>query len=90
MAEELVILTRHIEELTSDMEKLRKSVTTLVDKNNDMIDKSDTQVFMKSTIESTMNEINKYSELTIDIEVSETTKQMKSEIQKLQEENKTL
>ena len=73
-AEELTLLSNHIEELTSDLKELRESVTTLVDKNDDIMTKSDMKTFIKATVEGIMCEINKNIEVTIDIKVQEKTK----------------
>ena len=89
-AEELTLLSNHIEELTSDLKELRESITTIVDKNDDIMTISDMKTFIKATVEGIMCEINKNIEVTIDIKVQEKTKHLSSEIQLLKDENKTL
>ena len=89
-AEELMILSTNIEELTSDLKDMRENVTTLIGKNDAMMTKDDMKTFIKSTVESIMTEINKSIDITIDIKIKEKTKQLSSEVKSLKDENKCL
>ena len=86
-AEEIVLLSNQVEEISLDVKALGQNVTALMSKSDAMMTKADMKAFIKSTVEEIMNEINTNIEMTVDIKVTEKTKQLKEEIDILREEN---
>ena len=89
-AEELALLTTHMEELTGDMKQIRDNMNNLMKKSDDMMTKADMKALIKTTIDEIMTEINKNIEVTIDIKINEKTDTMKKEIEQLNKDIESL
>ena len=96
-AEEIALLTTHMEELTGDMKQIKDNMNDLMKKSDEMMTKDDMKTFIKATIDEIMTEINKNMEVTIDIKIKEKTdtmakeiEQLKKEIESVRTENNTL
>ena len=86
-AEEITLLSHHMEDLTQELKTIGQNVNELRDKSQDMMTKADMKAFITATVEDIMSEINKNIELTIDIKVKERTKKFREELDMLREEN---
>ena len=86
-AEEITLLSHHMEDLTQELKTIGQNVNELGDKSQDMMTKADMKSFITATVEDIMAEINKNIELTIDIKVKERTKKFREELDMLREEN---
>ena len=70
-AEEIALLSTHMDELSTDMKQIKDNISDLMKKSDDMMTKADMKTFIKSTVEEIMTEIYKTIEVTIDIKVKE-------------------
>ena len=82
-AEEIALLTSHMDELAVDVKQIKDSMNDLTKRSEDMMTKADMKTFIKTTIDEIMTEINKNMEVTIDIKIKEKTDSMKKEIEQL-------
>ena len=82
-AEEIALLSTHMDELSTDMKQIKDNISDLMKKSDDMMTKADMKTFIKSTVEEIMTEIYKTIEVTIDIKVKEKTETMKKQIEQL-------
>ena len=78
-AEEITLLSHHMEDLTQELKTIGQNVNELRDKSQDMMTKADMKSFITATVEDIMAEINKNIELTIDIKVKERTKNLEKD-----------
>ena len=85
-AEEIALLSTHMDELSTDMKQIKDNISDLMKKSDDMMTKADMKTFIKSTVEEIMTEIYKTVEVTIDIKVKEKTETMKKQIEQLNKE----
>ena len=58
-AEELPLLTTHMEKLTGDMRQIKDNMNDLMKKCDGMMTKANMKTFIKTTINEIMTEINK-------------------------------
>ena len=89
-AEELALLTTHMEEITGDMKQIKDNMNDLVKKSDIMMTKADMKTLNKMTIDEIMIDINKNIEVTIDIKINEKTDTMKKEIEQLNNDIESL
>lgn len=93
-AEELVLLSGQMEEVTSEVKQITQSLKDLKARNDNMMTKDEMSNFIKATVEGIMREINQNMELTIDLKVeekvSEKMKNSEKEIEQLKEKNQQL
>ena len=89
-AEELVLLSTQVEELSGDIKVIKDSMTDLIQKSDNMMSKEDMKVFIKGTVEEIMIEIYKTIEMTLESKVKEKTKTLKKDIGQLNKDIETL
>ena len=82
-AEEIVLLSQHIEELSSEMKSMKDSVSK-------MMTKDDMKLFIKTTVEEIMNETNKGIDLQVETKIKEHSKSLNKNIEDLKKENELL
>lgn len=93
-AEELVLLSSQVEEVTSEIKQITQCLKDLKARHDDMMTKDEMSNFIKMTVEGIMREINQNMELTIELKVEEkVTEKMKNsekEIEQLKQKNQQL
>ena len=89
-AEEIALLSTHMEELTADMKQIKDNMSDLMKKSDDMMTKNDMKTFIKSTVEEIMTEIYKSIEVTLEIKVKEKTDKMTKELEQLNKDIESL
>ena len=82
-AEELVLLSQQMEELSSEMKGIKDGVSK-------MMTRDDMKLFIKNTVEEIMNEINKGIDLQIETKIREHSNSLNKSIENLKKENELL
>ena len=89
-AEELVLLSTQVEELSGDIKQIKDNMDGLMQKSNEMMTKADMKTFIKGTVEEIMIEINKSIEMTIETKIKEKTTSLKKDVEQLNKEIESL
>ena len=82
-AEEMGLLSQQMEELSSEVKSMRDSV-------NKIMTKDDMKMFIKTTVEEIMNEINKGIDIQIEAKLQEHSKSLNKSIETLKTEKELL
>ena len=89
-AEELVLLSTQVEELSGDIKQIKDNMDGLMQKSDEMMTKADMKTFIKGTVEEIMIEINKSIEMTIETKIKEKTTSLKKDVEQLNKEIESL
>ena len=89
-AEELVLLSTQVEELSGDIKQIKDNMDGLMQKSDEMMTKADMKTFIKGTVEEIMIEINKSIEMTLETKIKEKTTSLKKDVEQLNKEIESL